>query len=119
MMNLVGEAENYKGSNYALDCVLPTAFQSLMAFSFGVYFGFVYLRVNNLFACIIMHALFDFLISIMGLFEKEGVNVDPLFSTLFPSMLLIFEAIGELSISYFIFKRTQCDKINLIFNIKK
>jgi hypothetical protein len=33
-------------------------------------------------------------------------------------MVLIFEAIGELSISYFIFKRTKWDQISLVFNKK-
>jgi membrane protease YdiL (CAAX protease family) len=107
MLNLVGAEESYHGSNFTVDRVLPVVFQSLMAFVFGIYFGLIYLKFNNLVACIIMHALFDFLVAVIGLFEKDGANIDPLLNALFPSMVLIFEAIGELSISYFIFKRTK------------
>jgi hypothetical protein len=86
-----------------------------MAFTFGIYFALIYLKTNNLLACIIMHSLFDFLVGLISLFEAKNADASALFSILFPAMVLIVEASGELTISYFVLKKTNWDKIILVF----
>jgi membrane protease YdiL (CAAX protease family) len=76
-----------------------------MAFTFGIYFGLVYLKTNNLLACIFMHAIFDFLLAVMELFENT--NAPSTYALLLPAIILVFEAVGELGLSYFIFKKTD------------
>jgi membrane protease YdiL (CAAX protease family) len=78
-----------------------------MAFTFGIYFGLIYLKTNNLIACIIMHTLFDFLVALISLFEAKDVDGNTLFSILFPAIVLVVEASGELTISYFVLKKTN------------